>query len=128
MHYLRFRAPDTWRALRQAGISGDATCGFQDRVGYRCGTGDPYPVFDVRARERLSLVERPLVCMDGALAAEGRTTDGVIGILDRIVERARSVGGCCSFLFHNSVYWAWRERGIDAHRVFEHLGTTLGAA
>ena len=45
----------------------DSTCGYADRVGFRCGTGQEYSVFNILTREKLKLKERPLLLMDTTL-------------------------------------------------------------
>ncbi len=72
-HYLRWKNPSTWRTWEGNGMRMDSTMGFADTVGFRCGTGDSFPVFDILASETLALREQPLVVMDSALRFMGRT-------------------------------------------------------
>lgn len=66
-HYLRFENPTTWQIWDDAGMAVDSTCGYADQVGFRCGTGSEFSVFNLKTRQRLKLKERPLVVMDGSL-------------------------------------------------------------
>jgi hypothetical protein len=45
----------------------DSTCGYADREGFRCGTGDEFSVFNILSRQKLKLKERPLILMDCSL-------------------------------------------------------------
>ncbi|WP_417334502.1 polysaccharide deacetylase family protein [Halarcobacter sp.] len=66
-HYLRFEVPTTWQIWEDNGMLIDSTCGYADKVGYRCGTGNEYSVFNILTRKKLNLKERPLVLMDCSL-------------------------------------------------------------
>ncbi|QFR48889.1 hypothetical protein FJR48_03795 [Sulfurimonas lithotrophica] len=66
-HYLRFEVPTTWQIWEDAGLKLDSTCGYADHIGFRCGTGKEFSVFNIITREKLSLKERPLIVMDGSL-------------------------------------------------------------
>ncbi len=66
-HYLRFEVPTTWQVWEDNGMKVDSTCGYADKEGFRCGTGDEFTVFNILTREKLKLKERPLVVMDCSL-------------------------------------------------------------
>jgi hypothetical protein len=66
-HYLRFEVPATWQIWEDNGMEIDSTCGYADREGFRCGTGDEFSVFNILSRKKLKLKERPLVVMDCTL-------------------------------------------------------------
>ena len=66
-HYLRWENPTTWRNWDAAGLDYDSTLTFAESPGFRCGACFEYPVFDLRARKRLTLRERPLVAMEVSL-------------------------------------------------------------
>jgi len=64
-HYLRFEVPTTWQIWEDNGMEVDCTCGYADKEGFRCGTGDTFSVFNILTREKLKLKEHPLIFMDG---------------------------------------------------------------
>ncbi|RLA83041.1 MAG: hypothetical protein DRG78_05530 [Epsilonproteobacteria bacterium] len=66
-HYLRFEVPMTWQVWEDNGMKVDSTCGYADKEGFRCGTGNEFSVFNILTREKLKLKERPLVVMDCSL-------------------------------------------------------------
>ncbi len=66
-HYLRFEVPTTWQIWEDNGMQVDSTCGYADKEGFRCGTGDEFSVFNILSRKKLKLKERPLVVMDCTL-------------------------------------------------------------
>ena len=66
-HYLRFEVPITWQVWENNGMKVDSTCGYADKEGFRCGTGNEFTVFNILTREKLKLKERPLIVMDCSL-------------------------------------------------------------
>jgi hypothetical protein len=65
-HYLRYEVPTTWQIREDNGLEIDSTCGYADKEGFRCGTGDEFSMFNILTREKLKLKERPLVVMEGS--------------------------------------------------------------
>ncbi|MCK4442120.1 MAG: hypothetical protein KAU90_08925, partial [Sulfurovaceae bacterium] len=66
-HYLRFEVPTTWQIWEDNNMMWDSSCGYADKEGFRCGTGDEFSVFNILTRKKLNLKERPLVVMDCTL-------------------------------------------------------------
>lgn len=66
-HYLRFEVPTTWQIWEDNGMKIDSTCGYADKEGFRCGTGNEFSVFNILSREKLFLKERPLILMEGTI-------------------------------------------------------------
>jgi len=94
-HYLRFQAPETWRAAARAGLRYDTTLGYPDAIGFRAGICTPYRPYDLHADEELPLWELPLAVMDATLLARGRLPAGearrAVAALGRAVARRRGV-------------------------------------
>lgn len=67
-HYLRFRLPDTYRNLLQAGIGEDYSMGYAAKPGFRAGTCNPFFWFDLEKNETTSLRIFPVSFMDGSFA------------------------------------------------------------
>ena len=108
-HYLRFRVPDTWRIAVRAGIREDATLGYADMDGFRCGTAHSFPVFDILADEAIPIIERPLHIMDGTLKSyRNLTADEALRRMQKLAQRAAQVEGELHLLWHNKLYYAWR--------------------
>ncbi len=66
-HYLRFDIPNTWRILDRLGVETDSSMGYAEHEGFRCGTANEFPVFDVLNGVKLNIKERPLLVMEGTL-------------------------------------------------------------
>ncbi|MFN3428665.1 MAG: polysaccharide deacetylase family protein [Candidatus Sericytochromatia bacterium] len=102
-HYLRWENPVTWRHWEAIGMDYDASLAYADRVGFRCGTCDEFPAYDLVERRQLALIERPLTVMDITLTV-------YMGLpLPLAVEKLLAVGRLCrmfrgtfALLWHNS--------------------------
>ncbi|MDD4255678.1 MAG: polysaccharide deacetylase family protein [Methanofollis sp.] len=109
VHWLLFDA-DSWKILDEAGYAYDSTFGYNDDVGFRAGTMQPY-----RPRGCGRLLEVPLIIQDGGLFG-GKTwnssDDGGRGACLRLSEEAgmrrceevlayaKQYGGVVTLLWH----------------------------
>jgi hypothetical protein len=66
-HYLRMDVTKTLLIWDKNNMKVDSTLGYADIEGFRCGTGDIFPVFHFLSRKQLYVKERPLIIMDGTL-------------------------------------------------------------
>jgi peptidoglycan/xylan/chitin deacetylase (PgdA/CDA1 family) len=112
-HYLRWEPPLTWRAYDEAGLDYDTSAGYFDRAGFRLGTCSELPVFDVLARRRLRIRERPLVAMEVALLDHsGLSLSSALAELRALKDQCRRHGGEFTLLWHNSRLVSPRERRL----------------
>jgi hypothetical protein len=101
-HFLRW-APGSWPDWETAGLSYDSSVGFAELCGFRCGTCRDYPAFDVQARRRLRLRERPLIAMETALLTYQGASPGLAADeMRKLRDACRQVGGPFTFLWHNN--------------------------
>jgi hypothetical protein len=124
-HYLRFAAPVTWRHCADAGLAYDATLGFADRPGFRCGTCYDFRVYDLEARRPLSLYERPLTAMEVTLLGDAYLGLSLGMARERIARLAavcRRFCGCFRLLWHNSALVTRQQRRCYADIVPEIVG------
>jgi hypothetical protein len=102
-HFLRWENATTWRLWDELGLDYDSSVGYADDIGFRSGVCDEHPVFDLEARRRLNIRERPLNVMDV-------TVFGTLGLSqrdahDRILDIARACrehAGELVVLWHNN--------------------------
>lgn len=99
-HYLRFENPETWRMWDRNAIRVDSTMGYADRIGFRCGTGDTFPVFDILKRETMALREQPLIVMDSALMKIPHKGDRRAA-LEQVTKVSSRYSMPLTVLFHN---------------------------
>ena len=130
-HWL-WQTPSSPQMLEEAGYLYDSSVGYNDAVGFRAGTTQPY-----RPAGCLSLLELPLAVQDTALLYPGRMglspTDAVAAGTE-VVDRVAAFGGLLVVNWHHRSLgperlWGEVYRGIRrciaAHRVWE---TTAGEA
>ena len=105
-HYLRFEVPTTWQIWEDNGMRVDSTCGYADKEGFRCGTGDEFSVFNILTREKLKLKERPLVYMDDNRAKGNRIIEKSLLIHNilKLENQCKQYDGTCTLLFHQSIF------------------------
>lgn len=103
-HYLRFRVPDSWRDMSEAGLTYDASAAYADHEGFRCGTCHPYRPFDVEQNRVLDIVEVPLIAMDATLINYRKLDpDAALARILELAERCRLVEGVFTLLWHNTM-------------------------
>ena len=102
-HYLRFLGPKTWRMWADSGLKWDSSVGYNDAVGFRCGTAKSYCVFDIEERKQLSLTEKPLIVMEGSMLYEMKLGScNIVKTLKKLADEVVFHGGNMSLLWHNS--------------------------
>jgi len=101
-HYLRWRAPVTWRVAEEAGMDVDSSVGFNEVVGFRSGTSFEHPVFDVEHRRELRLRERPLHLMDRGLRDFDQ--EQALSKIDDLRREVARHGGTLGVLWHNNTF------------------------
>ena len=104
-HYLRWSAPQTWNNYEESGLDYDTTLSFADVAGFRCGTCRPYPVFDVKSRKELNLIEYPLTVMEcSVLGYMGYNYEQAYDYMMMLKNQCRKYKGTFVFLWHNSAF------------------------
>lgn len=128
-HYLRFQAPVTWRHWEQVGLCYDATVGYADQEGFRCGTCHPFRPFDLEQNRELMIWEYPLIVMEDTLAEYRQLTpaQGEARILE-LAGQCQAVEGMFVLLWHNSfLEGEWRRWGEMYRRLLPSLAEMQGA-
>jgi hypothetical protein len=116
-HYLRWQTPGTWRLWEAEGLSYDATLGYSNAAGFRCGTCLPFHPYDIESGREMSIWEWPLMFMDATYLwswSEG------MKVLDGVSRECQRYGGVLVLLWHNR---NWSR--IYGHTVREHLKAFL---
>ena len=104
-HYLRFKNPITWQNWEDAGLNYDSTVGFADHIGFRCGTCYEFPVFNLKTKKMLNLIEFPLIVMEGTLWGSNYMNLKLDEIIERVISLSkicRNYEGIFTLLWHNT--------------------------
>lgn len=110
-HYLRFDISSTWKIWDNAGMKYDSTLGYAEREGFRCGTCHPFYIFDIDKNYTLSLMEIPLIVMEGTLRHyRNLSIEESQKIIERMILQCHKVEGVFTLLWHNtSVGRGWED-------------------
>ncbi len=115
-HFLRWKTPETFENLESACLDYDSTLSYADAAGFRCGVCYEYPAFDVLARKRLRLRERPLLVMDCTVIDRPYMNLGAgeqaYSTIKNIKDTCRRYGGDFVVLWHNTRLIDQAERGL----------------
>lgn len=102
-HYLRIDTANSWRMLKDVGISLDESLGFPDRIGYRAGIAGPYIPFEaVKDSSTVGPIVMPLVFMESTLRSEA--VGDPLRRFSEMSKHIKHVGGAISFLIHPGYY------------------------
>lgn len=104
-HFLRFDVNSTWSNLDKVNITCDSTMCYADAAGFRSGVCYEYPVFDLKQRKQLALIEKPLIVMDTTLQKYEKLAP--LLALERVATLQKEVKryeGDFVFLWHNSSF------------------------
>lgn len=132
-HFLRWQFPQTPDIIEKSGVGHDFTLGFNDRIGFRCGTSFPYQLYNFQEERPYSFIEHPLIIMDVALlrqagyihydtATHSLSIERAKDIYNAFAARLRSLP-CAyglSINFHNS---SFDEAAVDAPKLWQLYNT-----
>ncbi|HTW78146.1 MAG TPA: hypothetical protein VME23_01255 [Terracidiphilus sp.] len=116
MHWL-YWDQNSPRILENAGFSYDSTFGYNDAVGFRAGTAQPF-----RPLDAVSLIELPLIIQDSAMFYGGRmnlSEADALRTAGDIIQNMASAGGALTI--------NWHTRSLSPERLWgEAYATLLG--
>lgn len=116
-HYLRIKIPETFRYWAKNGLNYDSTLGFYRDGGFRAGVCFPFPIYDIKQRKKLNLIERPITVMDVALSENYFKPDVSFDRMLHFIGVVKKYKGEFVLIWHNSSFntWNWND---DWHRVY----------
>lgn len=103
-HYLRFKTPDSWEMLADAGFSYDSTFGLSNSIGFRNGMCHPFRPYNLTEDREIRVLEIPLVVMDVALFAAAKSYEEAWEYTKRLIDITASLNGVITLLWHNFVF------------------------
>jgi peptidoglycan/xylan/chitin deacetylase (PgdA/CDA1 family) len=114
-HYLRFKTPDTWELLSNAGFKYDTTFGYADMVGFRNGMCGPFKPFNLNSDREIDILEIPLNIMDGTLFEYMHLNMGEAWkITQMMIDTVEELQGVLTVLWHNNIFsWPYRKKWAE---------------
>ena len=102
-HYLRFKIPETWEYLHEAGFLYDTTFGYADHIGFRNGMCHPYKPFNLKTGKSIEILEIPLIIMDRTLESH-MSLDFLRSweMLKKLINTIERYNGVLTILWHNN--------------------------
>ena len=105
-HFLRMDVTKTLPIWEKNRMEIDSTLGYTDKEGFRCGTGDLFPVFNFLERKQSSLEERPLIIMDGTLLEYREySKEQAAETIRYYISVGKKYKTIITLLFHNSSFF-----------------------
>jgi Family of unknown function (DUF7033) len=104
-HYLRFSFHHTPQIIDNLDVKEDSSLGYADLIGFRCGTGFSYQLYDFKNERPFNFIETPLIFMDSALLTEANNQpEKVEKIWTSFISENR-FNTKITFNFHNSRFY-----------------------
>lgn len=116
-HFLNFRFPVTLHILEDVGIKEDSSLGYAHHIGFRCGTGFPYRLYNIETEKTLDITEKPLIWMDRAVWLYSEKDAKAFMFLTRDFIASNSLNTHLHINLHNSAFFDFSMYGIDLHEV-----------
>ncbi len=120
-HFLHFDISKTPEVLLEAGIVEDSSLGFTQYIGFRCGTGFPYYLFDFNKESKSELLEVPLVFMDSAAINESKTSSTPLEEMTKAFQLTNMHNTQICYNFHNSRMDTSIAEGRLIRRIYREL-------
>ncbi len=103
-HFLRFKVPDTWEILADAGFKYDTTLGYSNIVGFRNGMCHPFRPYDLNRGKEIGIVEIPLAIMEGTLFDHYRSPAEIWSTAKNLIDTVEKYNGVATLLWHNNMF------------------------
>jgi peptidoglycan/xylan/chitin deacetylase (PgdA/CDA1 family) len=104
-HYLRFKIPDSWEILANAGFSYDSTFGLVNSVGFRNGMCHPFRPYNLKEEREIKILEIPLTLMDVALFTQMRLDfNQAWDCTKNLIDKVEKLNGVITLLWHNMIF------------------------
>jgi len=123
-HYLHYDIRVTPHAHARAGFKYDSTLGFNDNIGFRFGTCQPWQLCDLETEATLPIIEVPLIIQDTAMLNPHKgmrlNEDTAFHYIRHLSETVQRVGGVLTLSWHPEyvVHASWKRLYV---RTLEHL-------
>lgn len=103
-HYIKFELPGTYRKLVQAGITDDYSMGYASVNGFRAGTSNAFPWYDLETEAVSRLRVHPFAFMDATSKFyDQNSTEETFREFERLYYAVKKVNGTLYSIWHNYI-------------------------
>jgi hypothetical protein len=120
-HYLRFSFPETADQIQALGFTEDSTLGYRDKIGFRCGTGFPYRLYDFANEKNYIWYEKPLILMDVSILRESKYDAKQMFALWEDFKNINQKNTHIAINFHNSVFFEPDISGFPLSELYQKM-------
>lgn len=118
-HWLRWSWEITPYLFEKNGISTDSTMGYNRYLGFRCGTGFPYYLYDFKNEKAFSWIEHPMAFMESsAIHLANQTGDNLTELIRRFLLKNKE-NTHLMLNFHNSNFDPLLDTGRQLRQFYE---------
>lgn len=104
-HYLRFKTPESWEILKDAGFYYDSTFGYYDCIGFRNGMCHPFIPYNLNTGQEIEILEIPLCIMDTTLFNYMHLDfKQAWEYTKNLIDTTEKLNGVITLLWHNFVF------------------------
>lgn len=118
-HWLRWSWDTTPYLFEKNGISTDSTMGFNRYLGFRCGTGFPYHLYDFKNKKTFSWIEHPMAFMESSAIHRAQSTEEHLTELMRAFLLKNKENTHLMLNFHNSNFDPLLDTGRQLRQFYE---------
>ncbi|PAJ74471.1 hypothetical protein CJF42_10180 [Pseudoalteromonas sp. NBT06-2] len=105
-HYLRWDNTSTSDYLNSAGYEYDSSGGYADLSGFKFGTARSFPMWSLKNKKKLALLQKPIIIMDASLLSVEYMNLGYAEstrkFIKELFDSTHYYGGVFRILWHNS--------------------------
>lgn len=124
-HWLRFDWDITPYYLESSKVKMDSSMGYTRHLGFRCGTGFPYKMYDFKNERPFSWIEYPLSFMESSAIHEAKFSKlSLYEVMNEFIllnDKNTSI----MFNFHNSTFDTTTDTGKSVKRFYTEKLTNL---
>jgi len=101
-HGLRFKTPQSWNILAEAGFQYDSSYGFYDMIGFRNGMCHPFYPYDLQMNKQIDILEIPLNIQDWTISMMMKNNPSESWIkIKQLIDTVEKFNGVLNILWHN---------------------------
>lgn len=101
-HLYRFKLPQTWNLLSQAGFTYDSSFGYYDTIGFRNGICHPFKPYDLTNGRTIDLIEIPPCVVDVTLFSYMKCdAKEAWNYIRNLIDVVEALGGVMTIIWHN---------------------------